>query len=327
MHQLYKSTLAVIAAATLGVSPARAADKKAVKAGPQLLVNAVVASVDGKPITLRDLSQRLGSGRLLTLKEASLDPEANAVLDTLIMDALVSAEAESRKISVSNPEIEQYIEEVAKRNNLSREGFEKALVQEGKTLESYKEFVRIDILKSRLASNVMQTKAAVSDQEVDAYLKEHRDLSQEGAKIKLARILISETAHGQDGTQKRLAEIAEKLHAGADFTTLARDYSDAPDGAEGGVLGILAAKDLSSDIFEAVSNLGTGETSPPVHSSQGYQIFHVVESYGASSSTNEENDKLREEIRKRLQRQKLDEKMGSYFTAELMKAHSVDRKI
>jgi peptidyl-prolyl cis-trans isomerase SurA len=290
------------------------------------VVNAVVASVDGKPITLQDLMKRLPTPRRLTLKEASLDPEANAALDGLIMESLVLQEAEAKRLSVGNEEIDQYIDEVAKRNSLSREGFEKALKQEGKNLTDYKNFVKFDILKSRLASNLMQAGVGVSDEDIEQYLKEHPELASSGTKVKLAHIVVSEDKHGSEGAQKILAEISKKADDGDSFMALARTLSDSPDAAEGGLLGIIAQKDLSSDIFEAISAVPSGNPSKPVRTAQGWQVFQVLEQY-EDEKDDDARAKIVEEVRKSLQRQKLEQKMSSFFTAELMKAHAVDRKI
>lgn len=292
----------------------------------EILVDAIVASVDGNPITLRDVQKRLSPPRQLTVKEASLDPEANAALDALIMEALIVQEAEVRRISVSDEEIDRYIEEVAKRNNLSREGFEKALTQEGKNLTQYKTFVKVDILRSRLASSIMQSGAGVTEQDIDTYIDEHPELRKGGNKVKLAHILISESGRGEDGMSKRVQEVQEKIASGEEFDDLAREYSDSPNAEDGGSLGIIATRDLSSEIFEGISGLQEGEVSKPVRTSQGTQFFQVVEQY-ADSDNEEESKKLRAEVRERLQRQKLEQKMTSFFTAELMKNHAVDRKM
>ncbi|MBX7143484.1 MAG: SurA N-terminal domain-containing protein, partial [Oligoflexia bacterium] len=106
------------------------------------VVNAVVASVDGKPITLRDVTRRLANPRDLSLNDASKDPEARAILDALIMELVLSSEAEAKKISVGDDDVERYVEEVARRNNLSKDGFEKALLQQKRSLDDYRQFVR-----------------------------------------------------------------------------------------------------------------------------------------------------------------------------------------
>ncbi|MBN8547988.1 MAG: peptidylprolyl isomerase [Deltaproteobacteria bacterium] len=322
----------LVAAVTLALcsTAASAAPKKpeakAAPANKEILFDAVVASVDGRPITLQDVCRRLNPPRSLTLKEAALDPEANAVLDTIIMDYLVTFEAEARRISVSNEEIDEYIAEVAKRNNLSREGFEQALKQEGRDITEYKGFIKIDILKSRLATSLMQSGVGVTTEEIEVYMKEHVELSSNGTKVKLAHIVIREDIHGPEGSEKIVEDIQEKISSGEDFADVARVNSDAPNAADGGMLGIIAQKDLSSDVFEAVSALKPGEVSKPIKTAQGYQIFKVIEQF---TETEEDGDqeKIKDEVRKTLQRQKLAEKMNSFFTAELMKTHSVDRKI
>jgi parvulin-like peptidyl-prolyl isomerase len=186
--------------------------------------------------------------------------------------------------------------------------------------------VKVDILKSRLASSVMQSGVGISEEEIQEYIDRNPQFSGSGTKLKLAHIIISEEKHGEEGARILLEAISDKLDDGEDFAEVARAHSDSTDAVEGGLLGIIAQKDLSSDIFESISSLKSGEVSKPVRTAQGYQIFQVVEQF-VEDEDSEGREKLKEEVRRTLQRQKLAHKMNSFFTAELMKTHTVDRKI
>ena len=301
-----------------------------------IVIDAVAASVDGKPITLRDVSKRLVPARELTLKDIVSDPEAKTALETLIFERLILQEAESRKLGVSNSEIDEYINEVAARNNLSREDFEAALVAEKKSIDDYKNVLKIDILKSKLTSNYVRSAVSVTEEEIDKYIAENSQYSDDGSKLKLSQILLRADKHSEEEAMQILSEVLAKFKEGQSFSSLAKEFSEGSQASEGGSLGLVAEKDLSTEIFDAVFPLKTGEISEVTKTSAGFHLFYVDERIDAKSKnddddseedSNSQPDPVREEVRKLLNDQKMQEKMSSFFTSEIYKLHTVDRKI
>jgi len=290
----------------------------------KVLIEAVVASVDGKPITLQDLSKRLR--RRLSFKEASRDPEAQKALDELITERIILEESETRRLQVDEEEINDYIGEVAKQNNLTREGFIKALQDEGKTFEEYKTQVRFDILRSRITGAHIRGSVAVTDKEVDEYIKNHSDRAPRGASVEIDQILFSPEKHGKEELKKRIKLVLQKLDDGGDFRALAKQYSDSSDAGEGGQLGTIAEKDLNPAIFDAILPLKEGETSKLVNTPLGIHVFRLVKRVGPASEEKIDEGQ-REQVRKMLEKQKYEVKLATFFTEEIHKLHSVDRKL
>jgi hypothetical protein len=55
----------------------------------EIVIDAVVATVDDKPITLTDLSARLTPRRKLSFQQAAQDQEAQQALDAMILEKLI----------------------------------------------------------------------------------------------------------------------------------------------------------------------------------------------------------------------------------------------
>lgn len=295
----------------------------------EIVINSVVASVDGKPITLSDLGSQLSPPRKLTLQQAAADAEARRLLEKLIFERVLAAEAEERKVQVDPSEIEQYIDEVAAKNNLSRPDFEAALAQRGTPLDQYREQIRLEILKSRLAGTFVRGSSAVTEEEVDAYVGE-RDSTPSGvAKMKLRQIFLSSERHSDEEARATLEKIRSDQPDTEEFAHLARTISESPERSEGGLLGVMAEKDLNPEILDAVLSLDAGEISQVVHSSSGYQLFFVEQRYSDDDDAGDKasDDELRKEARQVLESRKVAEKMQSFFTEELFKRHAVDKKI
>ncbi len=299
----------------------------------EVVLDAVVASVDEKPITLTEVQARLATPRRLSLKDLSSDQEAQQTLETIIFERILDAEAATKKVSVDPTEVDEYINVVAARNSLSRPDFESVLQREGKTLDWYKRQVRSEILKTKLASTITKGGVSVTEQEIDEYLSTSPSFSSEGASVKIRSITVSHIGRSSEEIQAKVQAVEEALASGKSFETVAQESSDDPHKTEGGLLGVVAEKDLSGHIFDAILSLDTGKYSKPVVTEGATQFFFVEERYGSRESSDEDDGDdeaqqkaRRDEARKTIQKRKTEEKLSSYFGVELQKNHTVDKK-
>ena len=292
------------------------------------ILDAVIASVDGKPITLTDLNQRLTTKH--TIKEISSDAEAKAVLEEIISERLLEAEAEYRKLGVLDEEINAYIDEVAKRNALSRAEFEQALAQERKTINDYKKEVKFEIIKSKVSSAYLKSVSAVTDEEIKQYAKSHGMLEKKsGISVKLRQILFKRSKHSADKIQELVDAVITRLDEGEDFEDLVKELSDGSQALEGGSLGEVELKDLDKAVFEAVAGLEEEEVSRPISNDDSIRIFYIEEKI--DNSENEEEPQLdestKEKIRKTLETEKMQTESANFFNKKLYEDHAVEKKI
>lgn len=292
----------------------------------EVFVDGIVASVDGQPITLQDVTARLGvaTSAPTSLSDLAANSDAVRALDAIIMERVLLAEAENRRVSVTEDDIQRYVDEVAARNGLSQQGLVEALQREGKSLEQYKQQIKFDIVRSKLASNHVKSTAVVTDQEVEEHLRNHPSLGNEGSALKLRRIFLSKGSRSSEEARAQLAAIREDIEDSESFAEMAIAHSEGPEKDEGGSLGTLAEKDLSPEIFDAVFSLEPSQISEIVESDQGVQIFLLEERMSGSS---EPDERLREEARKELQAQKFEAKLHSFFTSEILKNHTIEKKL
>jgi peptidyl-prolyl cis-trans isomerase SurA len=295
----------------------------------EIVLDAVVASVDEKPITLSELGNRLTPPRKLSLQELRADAEAQKALDALTFERVLEAEATVKRISVVDAEVDEYINEVAARNSLSRPEFEAVLAKEGKSIAWYKRQIRTDILRTKLASTIVRGGISVSDGEIDEYVANNPSFKSEGATVKLRVITISAEGRTSEDMAARVKSAQDALESGTPFAEVATKMSDSSNSSEGGLLGVVAEKDLSGDIFDAVMSLEPGKHSAPVVSETTTQIFFVEQRFGSEDGEHDEEQSkaaMREEARGTIQKQKSEQKLAAYFSTELLKTHSVDKK-
>jgi peptidyl-prolyl cis-trans isomerase SurA len=310
-------------------APAKKKVEKKTETTPQeLVIDAIVGSVDDKPITLSDLNTRLAP-RKLTLGEAKKDTEASRILDQIILEKLLEEEAKVKRVNVSDAEVDEYVREVMQRNGLSQDDFQAALAKEGRSLSAYKQQIKIDILKAKLGSSMARGGTSVSDSEIEDYIAKHPELKNGGKDIKLHHLVISKEGRSIEDVKARLMQVSSALEGGESFIEIAKRMSDTATSGEGSLIGVIPLKDLSPAIAEAVAPLRAGQHTAPLETPTDIQLFFVEERLGNNDEDSEEIDeeKLKDEVRQLLQKQKTKERLDAFFRNELYKNHAVDKRL
>ncbi len=125
----------------------------------------IAATVDGSPIY-----------RLTVLTELEKQGGAQA-LDTLITDVLLEKEFASRNITLSDSDIDAEIKKIEEQVSAQGGTLEAALAQQGMTMTVLREQITIQ-KKLELA---LQDKVAITDEELQAHIKESGATVPEGA--------------------------------------------------------------------------------------------------------------------------------------------------
>jgi peptidyl-prolyl cis-trans isomerase SurA len=306
---------------------AETSPKKSEAPPKEIVIDAIVASVDDKPITLSDLNSRL-SPRKLSMAEAGKDADALKVLDQIILEKLMEEEARTKRLNVADSDVDDYIREVAQRNDLSMSDFESALAKEGRSMAAYKQQIKLDIIKAKLTSSLVRGGVSTTDAEVDEYIASHPELKNAGKNLKLHHIVISKEGRSPEDVRVKLAQAQASLDEGESFPQVAQRVSDTASSPEGSFLGVISLSDLSPGIAEAVSPLRAGQHSSPMETPNDIQIFFVEERLGAEAEAPEaDEEKLRDEVRQILQKQKTKDRLAAYFNNDLYKNHAVDKRL
>lgn len=291
----------------------------------ELILDSVVASVNGEPITTSDVQARLNRKEPLSLQELKRSGKLQETLDAMIAEQVLEAEAARRHISVSDEQLNDYTLQVAENNGLTLQEFEEALRGESKSLEDFRRSIRLQTLRTRLASQLKDLNSGVSEKEVEEYITAHPELTPDKASVTLRQILISFETLRESEARSEAEKLVKILRSDAPppFAKLAREKSDGPGAVEGGMLGTIALDDLSPLIRQAIEDLDAGDISKPIRSESGYHLFQVVSRAGGNS----ENVGLKNEVRDILRQQKLHSALEKYFAEELFELYAVEKKI
>jgi len=116
--------------------------------------------------------------------------------------------------------------------------------------------------------------------EVERYYNQHKQEYVKPESVQLSEILVS-TGPDPDDAAKTAAgkakadELETKLHAGGDFSQLAKSFSDGTTAAEGGTFGTFKRGELAKVFEDATFNLHDGQSTDPIRTKQGFVIFKV----------------------------------------------------
>jgi len=248
----------------------------------EVLLERIVALVNDDVVLASELEAEIASVTVeLQQRNVQIPPEdelRRQVLERLVMQTLQMNVAERRGIRVDSATLDNAVRRVAERNGLALTGLRDALSEQGIDMAQFREQMRRDIMLTRLRQQEMDNRVDVTDQEIKQFLERHQDESRE---YRLGRILISvPEAASADAIAEAEAQadrVMERLSDGESFARVAAAESDARNALEGGDLGWRPATELPGVAAEAINELEPGETTAPLRTPAGFQIYQLQE--------------------------------------------------
>ncbi|MBF0553082.1 MAG: peptidylprolyl isomerase [Nitrospirae bacterium] len=272
-----------------------------------IMLDQIVALIDKEVITWSDLYKAMefdlkDKVRGMSNKERLdyLKKYEKEFLERLIEVKLQLMYAESAHISVSDKEVDAAIEDMMKKYSLTKEQFKDALKKEGFEFDEYRKRLNDQILLQKVGNVIVSEKVMVTDDEVAQHSKSSK-LSKGPLKYKLRLILISKKDDKEENllAKKKAEDVYGHLMKGADFRTMASQYSDDPTAHSGGDLGYVSAEEMSKELLPIVEGMKEGDISRIFLTPGGFNIVQLLDKRSIDT-----DEKLFSEVRAEL----LDEK-------------------
>ena len=210
------------------------------------------------------------------------DVFARQVLERLVVDSIQIQLAAEAGMRIGDEELNQAMDDLARRNNLSPSEFRQILERDGYDVEALREEIREELLVAQVQRRFVTNRVTVSQRDVDDFLATVEKQGGSKREYRLAHILISvpEGASPEDIDQSReeAQTLVSELRAGKDFAEAAVARSDGRQALKGGDLGWRKANELPTLFADIVPTLSTGEVSEPIRSPSGFHIIRVVDS-------------------------------------------------
>ncbi len=266
-----------------------------------ILLDKVVAVVNQEVITWSELYRSMEADAAPQVKEMKENERRQifkdnelSFLETLINVKLQLQEARNLGINVTDEEIKEGIDNIRKKYSMTESAFLDSLKKEGYTIDEYKKRLREQIMISKVVNLQIRSKILVTDGDIKKFLDENKEFSESGAGYRLKQIFFKAPKNDADRNlvEEKAATVIKKLKEGANFSELARQYSEDASASSGGDLGLVRKNQIAREFIEAVTTLKPGEVSSPFWTAGGLHIVQLNEIIGPKTF-----DEIKEEAR------------------------------
>ena len=254
----------------------------------------IVAVVNTDPITRNEVRQELERVTQQLTQERRPLPErqllARQVLERLINDKVQLQQARDTGIRIDESAIDTAEQNIARQNQLDLAELRRRLVRDGVVLSQLRNQLRDQLMITRVREREVESRLRISDLEVDQYLHEQQNNTDPTTQeINLSHLFIAvpDAASPEQiaALQTRAQRALTRAQAGEDFVALVREFSDAPDLANGGQMGLRPGNRYPPLFFQATQALSVGEVSALLHSGAGFHILKVIEKINTKMPT------------------------------------------
>jgi len=217
------------------------------------------------------------------------------LFDRFVDEKLLLEAAHARGISLSEDEKKEYVARLAiEAVPAGGSGSAEAAAPEG----------AFDRLLVEKYTFLVVRDSRVEDGEILAYYEQNKkDFLRQG-RVQVSQILV-------DSEEKAVSVLRRLERTGeAEFRTIAREESQGPEAARGGVMGVFQPGDLPADMEKVIFALDEGRTSQVVESSYGFHVFRLDRKFPPALQTETE---AAPEIGKRILAQKMKDALAVHL--------------
>ncbi len=281
----------------------------------EAVVDRVVAVVNQEIITLSEIEKLVNPIKEEIVAEDRLERWGRlqalyqSALEKLIEEKLIDQEVKKNGIKVPSKEIEATLEEVKRRNAITQEELEKALSNEGLTLETYKKQIEKGLQRRKLINWSVKIETKVGEKVLRDFYEKNKDRYRPNESYRPSHILfyVPKGASPEEvqEAKKKCQEVLEKIKKGERFEEMALLYSEDASNKDGGDLGYFKKGELLPAFEREALKLKIGEVSGIVRTDFGFHIIKLLDRKGI--------DPLPfEEVKERVQ--------ADYYDSEMEKA-------
>jgi peptidyl-prolyl cis-trans isomerase SurA len=289
----------------------------------------IVAVVNDEVITLSEWNSAFEPYRANVVashtgeeREKVLAENRMILLNRIIDNLLIEQQSRKAGIVIADEELTNAIKDLLRRRNISQDDLQKALDREGTTLEAYKKGVRDQLMRIKLIQREIKSKVAVSDEEIGAYYRKHREDYEGKETVRIRQILLPLPKEEDQAEKEKIRADAEGIHKrllnGEHFELLSAKYSQGSAAAAGGDIGYIEKGMILHEVEVAAFSLSLNQISGVIESPVGFHIIQVIDRRGGGIKSIES---VREEIREKIDQEKMEKKFDEWLDALRIRSH------
>jgi parvulin-like peptidyl-prolyl isomerase len=257
-------------------------------------------------------------------KESVIKQTRGVFLQRLIDNMLIEQEGKKSGtgIIIKDEEVMDVLRDIMAKQKLSMQDFSKNLAKEGNSLDSVKKEIRMQMMRARLLRREIKSKVMVSDEEIGEYYNKNRQDYEGKETVRIKQLLLLIPPNADKVATAKVRNGAVQLHKrimdGESFDLLIVKYSQGPAAAQGGDVGFVGRGTIIPEVEKVAFILPVGQISEVIESSVGFHIIQVVDKKGAGLKP---IAAVREEIKTKLEDEKLDKKFEEWIASIRAKSH------
>jgi peptidyl-prolyl cis-trans isomerase SurA len=283
--RLTKKNCSLLIAALLLLTPPLVPQAMAAKT---IGLDRVVAIVDEDVVLESELNDRLQAVLSRLKGQYSQLPEESVlrkqVLEQLIVERVELGLAKRYDIKVEEEEIDQAIERVREKSQMTNEELVADLKRQGLSLNGLRAQIRDELTINHLQQGVVSNRIKVSPQEIDNFLASSDGKFATSPDYHIGHILIAVPSSADAETiaeaEKKAKDIHQKLMGGADFAQMAIANSNDQAALQGGDIGWRKLAQLPELFGNQLAGLKEGSVTAPFRSGAGFHILKNIEQRG-----------------------------------------------
>jgi len=253
-------------------------------------LDAIAAMVNDEPVLASDVEEQL----FLFLQRAQVQPDSSQldtlrrqVLDQLIDEKLVLAEAKKQNLTVPAAEVQKQVESAiadAKQRYGGEQGFREQLARENTTEARLRERYKGDLERQMLEQQVVKKmfpKRTVTQADAEAYFRAHKDKFPKvppQLHLQVIQIVPSADSAALKAGKVKIDDIRKRIVGGEKFAKVAAEVSDDPSTSKsGGDLGFFRRGQMEPTIEDAAFGQANGKLSQPLKTPYGWHLIETME--------------------------------------------------
>ncbi len=257
-----------------------------------VLLDRIAIIVDQDVIMQSEVDERIRTIKAQIAAQPSAKAPAddvlqNQIIERLIIENLQIQMAKRAGIRISDDELNQALAGIATQNQMSLDEFRLALEKDGMGWSEMREQVRREFVISRIQQSAMRRRIQVSEQDVNNFLASELGETVTSDEFRLGHILLAVPANATADDIREMRDRAEYIHAqletGADFGSLAIEWSTGQNALDGGDMGWRKPAQLPSMFSDLVQDMKVGDVKGPIKSGRGFHLIKLTERRGAEA--------------------------------------------
>ena len=289
---------------------------------PGTVIDSVLVSVNGEPITMLDVFLEtvsrekelagIYSGERFLTETFAL---RNETVDHIVFRKLVYEKYKTEPFDIPRQDIENLLDEYVRANGVdSRASLEKSLLPYGITPERLREQAKEQIAFEILLMRDCDRQVYITPKDVYEDYKAHPEKWTVPEKISLQLLQINVTAGSAGGDPKAAVKAIRKAldedSSQKNFTRLVLEKSDGATASAGGFIEGTELDNLRPEFIEALKGKKAGDVVGPIEAPEAFFFLRVV---GTEPARLIPFSKANREVRDALFKEKAIEKRKEYF--------------